>query len=65
MVASSSAAFWATRLAIAWAVGAGASAFGLFASYRWDFPSGPAIVCALGLALVGFGAWRGLARIRA
>jgi len=51
---------WGLRLATAWAVGAGASAAGLVASYRWDYPSGPAIVCALGALLLGFGLWRQL-----
>jgi zinc/manganese transport system permease protein len=52
---------WGLRLATAWAVGAGASALGLLASYQWDYPSGPAIVCALGALLLGFGLWRRLA----
>jgi zinc/manganese transport system permease protein len=39
---------WASRLLLAWGVGLTASAAGLLASYRWDLPSGPAIVCALG-----------------
>jgi len=46
---------WATRLAIAWGVGALASALGLFASYRWDLPAGPAVVCMLGALLVVLG----------
>ena len=49
---------WPSRLAVAWAVGLVASAGGLAASYRWDFPSGPAIVCSLGLLLVLFAFWR-------
>jgi len=55
---------WATRLAIAWSAGLAASALGLFASYRWDLPSGPAIVCALGLFLVALAALRGVAARR-
>lgn len=52
---------WGVRLLIAWGVGGLASAAGLLASYRWDYPSGPAIVCALGLLLLGYGVvhrWR-------
>jgi zinc/manganese transport system permease protein len=51
---------WGIRLLVAWGVGAGATAAGLLASYRWDYPSGPAVVCALGLALMAYGAWRRL-----
>ena len=47
-------------IALAWLVGLVASAVGLLASYRWDLPSGPAIVCTLGLLLVLFGLWRHL-----
>ncbi|MCB1035128.1 MAG: metal ABC transporter permease [Acidobacteria bacterium] len=47
---------WSSRLGIAWILGLAASALGLGASYRWDLPSGPAIVCALGLFLVLFAA---------
>jgi len=43
---------WTLRLAIVWTAGALASAFGLFASYRWDMPAGPAVVCVLGLMLL-------------
>lgn len=50
---------WRKRVLVAWGVGAAASILGLAASYRWDFPSGPSIVCALGAMLVVFGvAWR-------
>lgn len=45
---------WPARLVTAWIVGLVASALGLAASYRWDLPSGPAIVCSLGLLLVLF-----------
>lgn len=55
---------WGWRLLIAWVVGGAASAIGLLASYRWDYPSGPAIVCALGLLLIAFGAGRRLLRRR-
>ena len=60
IIALASARGWRARIALAWAVGVVASAAGLLASYRWDFPSGPAIVCALGLLLVLFAAWRKL-----
>jgi len=53
---------WGPRLLIAWGVGGTASALGLLASYRWDYPSGPAVVCALGLLLLAFGAWHRLLR---
>lgn len=49
---------WPARMVIAWTVGTLASALGLFASYTWDLPSGPAIVCVLGAFLVLFAAWR-------
>ena len=49
---------WGKRIGIAWAVGFLASAAGLIASYQVDFPSGPAIVCSLGLFLLLFAAWR-------
>ncbi len=58
IIAIASSGCWATRLAIAWTIGAAASVLGLLASYRWDLPSGPAIVCLLGLFLVIFGGWR-------
>jgi zinc/manganese transport system permease protein len=51
---------WGIRLLVAWSLGTGATLFGLLASYRWDYPSGPAVVCALGAVLVGFGVWRRL-----
>jgi zinc/manganese transport system permease protein len=53
---------WAVRLAVAWTAGLAASALGLLASYRWDLPSGPAIVCVLGLFLVALALARGLRR---
>ncbi len=49
---------WGKRIGIAWAVGFLASAAGLIASYQMDFPSGPAIVCSLGLFLLLYGGWR-------
>lgn len=53
---------WGPRIVIAWAVGFLASAAGLIASYTWDPPSGPAIVCSLGLFLLLFAAWKLLIR---
>lgn len=58
IIALSSRTTWPARLLVAWTVGLVASAGGLAASYRWDFPSGPAIVCSLGVLLVLFVAWR-------
>ncbi len=40
------------RLAVGWGVATLASVAGLYASYRLDLPTGAAIVCALGLALL-------------
>jgi zinc/manganese transport system permease protein len=51
---------WAVRVVLAWTVGLSASILGLLASYRWDLPSGPAIVCALGVFLVAMALVRGL-----
>jgi len=41
-----------TRLAIGWTVGIAACFIGLVASYRFDLPSGPAVVSALGTTLL-------------
>jgi len=43
------------RLLLAWALGASLTAAGLYASWEWDLPTGPAIVSAFGAAtaLVG------------
>ncbi len=41
-----------TRLAVGWGVATVSSVAGLYASYRLDLPTGAAIVCALGLALL-------------
>ena len=49
---------WSVRIGLAWITGLLASGLGLLASYRWDLPSGPAIVCALGLFLVVYAGWR-------
>ena len=53
---------WGMRIVLAWGVGFLASALGLIASYQADLPSGPAIVCALGLFLVIFAGWRAVRR---
>jgi ABC-type Mn2+/Zn2+ transport system permease subunit len=39
-------------LAVGWATATVASVLGLFGSYQFDLPTGAAIVCVLGLALV-------------
>lgn len=49
---------WPRRLATAWAASFSASVLGLAASYRWDLPAGPAIVCMLGIFLVLYAPWR-------
>jgi zinc/manganese transport system permease protein len=49
---------WSVRILVAWLVGVVATAVGLGASYRWDFPSGPAVVCTLGLILLAHSAGR-------
>ena len=38
------------RLVLAWALGAALTAAGLYASWAWDLPTGPAIVAAFGAA---------------
>ncbi len=53
---------WGYRIGVAWVVGLLASALGLAASYRWDLPSGPAIVCFLGLFLLVYTGWHFLRR---
>jgi zinc/manganese transport system permease protein len=58
IIALASNSAWSVRIGLAWLVGLTASALGLFASYHWDLPSGPAIVCALGLLLLLFAIWR-------
>lgn len=49
---------WTGRLLFAWGTGALASTAGLLGSYAWDLPSGPAIVCSLGLILIALGGAR-------
>ena len=41
------------KLLIGWATATLASVAGLYGSYALDLPTGAAIVCALGLALLG------------
>lgn len=43
---------WRSRLLVGWGITAGASLIGLWASYAMDLPTGAAIVCACGLALI-------------
>jgi zinc/manganese transport system permease protein len=40
------------RLTIGWTVGIAACLIGLMGSYRFDLPSGPAVVASLGIALI-------------
>ena len=61
IIALASSSRWAVRIGLAWLLGFAASAMGLLASYRWDLPSGPAVVCALGAFLVAFAVWRAVA----
>jgi zinc/manganese transport system permease protein len=51
---------FAARLAAGWGIATLGSIAGLFASYRFDLPTGAAIVCALGLVLVLAAAMAGL-----
>ncbi len=60
IIALSHSKHWLHRILFAWSVGILASALGLYSSYQWDLPSGPAIVCILGLLLVVFAIYRGL-----
>ncbi len=64
IIALASSDRWGPRIAIAWAAGVAASALGLVASYQYDFPSGPAIVCVLGAMLLVFALWHRLTRRR-
>ena len=43
---------WRQRLVIGWGIAGTASLVGLWASYQLDLPTGAAIVCACGLALI-------------
>ncbi len=64
IIALSIASSWPVRVALAYAIGTLASGLGLFASYHWDMPSGPAIVCSLGVILALFFAIRRIPRLR-
>jgi len=48
------------RLAVGWTIATLSSVAGLYASYRLDLPTGAAVVCALGLALLLTGIGRGM-----
>lgn len=54
IIALALSASWPVRIAIGCTVGLAGSVLGLVASYRWDMPSGPAIVCFLGVILAFF-----------
>jgi len=58
IIALAASGSWTARIMIATTTSVVASFLGLFASYRWDLPSGPAIVCALALILLAFAGWR-------
>ena len=58
IIALAAARRWRTRVVVAWVVGVAATLLGLAASYAYDLPSGPAIVCMLGLFLVLYAAGR-------
>lgn len=47
-----------TRLFLGWVLAAGTSAAGLTASYRFDMPTGAAVVCAFGALVLGSGLLR-------
>ncbi len=64
IIALAASSSWPARIGIASLTSVTASVLGLFASYRWDLPSGPAIVCALAVILLAFGAWRQIARAK-
>ena len=51
------------RLLLAWAVGVILTAAGLYASWSWDLPTGPAIVSAFGVAMAAGGLAFGLKRL--
>jgi len=56
IVPAACAALFATgvwpRLLLGWGIGAAASFAGIYASWEWDLPTGPAVVAALGGAFV-------------
>src|SRR5215210_821366 len=43
---------WRERLLIGWGIAAATSLVGLWASYQFDLPTGAAVVCACGIALI-------------
>ncbi len=49
---------WSGRLVFGWVVGVIVTVLGLYFSYVWDMPSGPAIVVLLGLFLIALAAGR-------
>ena len=49
-----------THLVVGWIVATLSSVAGLYTSYRFDLPTGAAIVCSLGLALLLAGVGRGM-----
>lgn len=51
------------RLVLAWTLGAALTAIGLYASWGWDLPTGPAIVGAFGAAMALVGVVFGLAKL--
>jgi zinc/manganese transport system permease protein len=51
------------RLVLAWALGAALTAIGLYASWAWDLPTGPAIVSAFGAAMALVGVVFGFSRL--
>jgi zinc/manganese transport system permease protein len=53
---------WASRLATGSAIAALSSVAGIYASYRFDLPTGAAIVCAAGLALALVNVYVAIAR---
>jgi zinc/manganese transport system permease protein len=42
----------AALLALGWGIATGSGVLGLYAAYRFDLPTGAAIICALGAALL-------------
>ena len=51
------------RLLLAWGLGVALTAAGLYASWSWDLPTGPAIVSAFGVAMALVGLAFGLRRL--
>jgi zinc/manganese transport system permease protein len=52
-----------SRLLLAWALGAALTAAGLYMSWHWDLPTGPAIVTAFGAATAAVALFFGIKRI--